>query len=127
MLNHKIRIEVFEGDPFSSACCGPGPAASSPEAIEKTRQMLAERSQIVARLRKEFEDTIQVEREIVSPRRWDYPEHVRRLMFDNERLPYIFINSEAVATGSFPSYEEFANLIKPHLKDNKKDGKANET
>ena len=116
MVNGKIRIEVFEGDPFGSSCCGPGPAGSSLEAIEKTRQMLTERSQIVERLFEEFKDSIQVEREIVSPKRWDYPEHVRKLMFDNKRLPYIFINGEIVATGNFPTYEEFAKLIRPHLK-----------
>ncbi len=116
MVNGKIKIEVYEGDPFGSACCGPGPAASSLEAIEKTRQMLTGRSQIVERLSKEFKDSIQVERGIVSPKRWDYPEHVRKLMFDNKRLPYIFINGEAVATGNFPTYEEFATLIRPRLK-----------
>ena len=115
MVNSKIKIEIFEGDPFGSSCCGPGPAANSLEAIEKTRQMLNERSQIIEKLSEEFKDSIQVERDIVSSKRWDYPEHVRRLMFDNKRLPYIFINGEAVANGNFPTYGEFAILIKTRL------------
>jgi hypothetical protein len=78
--------------------------------------MLTERSQIVERISTEFRDSIQVEREIVNPKRWDYPEHVKKLMFDNKRLPYIFVNGEAVATGKFPTYREFATLIRLYLK-----------
>jgi len=120
MVKSKVKIEVFEGDPFGSACCGPGSAVSSLEAVDKTRQMLTERGQIVEQLSKEFKEAIQVERMIVSPKRWDYPEHVRRLMLDNKRLPYIFINGEAVAVGKFPTYEEFAILIKPYFKDERR-------
>jgi len=116
MVNNRIKIEIFEGDPFGSSCCGPGPAANSPEAMERIRKMLTERSQIVEKLSEEFNDAIHVEREIVSPKRWDYPEHVKKLMFDNKSLPYIFINGEAVAVGKFPTYEEFATLITPRLK-----------
>jgi len=115
MEKSKIKLEIFEGDPFGGACCGPGPRASSLEAVERLRQMLTERGQIFEKLSKEFKDVVQVEREIISQKRWDYPEYVRRLMFDGKPLPYIFINGEAVAIGKFPTYEEFVTLLKPHL------------
>ena len=115
MQESKIKVEIYEGDPFGSTCCGPGPRISSLEAVEKLRQMLTERSQTVEKLSKEFKDTIQIEREIISQKRWDYPEHVRRLMFDSKPLPYIFINSKAVIIGKFPTYEEFLTLLKPHI------------
>jgi hypothetical protein len=51
---------------------------------------------------------------------------VKKLMFDNKRLPYIFFNGEAVAVGNFPTYEEFATLIKLHLKGSENSGKVNE-
>jgi len=116
MEDDKVRIEIYEGDPFGGACCGP-PRITSPEAAEKLRNMLTERSLIVQRLSEEFKDAITIKREIISQKRWDYPEYVRRLMFDSKPLPYIFINGEAVITGKFPSYEEFVTLLKPHVTD----------
>jgi len=115
MEKNKVKLEIFEGDPFGSTCCGPGPL-SSPDAVKKLQQMLIERNQIAEKLSKEFKNTVQVEREIISQKRSDYPEHVRKLLFDGKPLPYIFINCEAVITGKFPTYEEFATLLKPHLK-----------
>jgi len=112
----RVKIEIYEGDPFGSACCGPGPRISSLEAVEKLRQMLTERGQIVEKLSKEFRDSIQIEREIISSKRWDYPDYVRKLISDGKPLPYIFINGEAVAIGKFPTYEEFVTLLKPYLK-----------
>jgi hypothetical protein len=115
MEANKVKLEIFEGDPFGSACCGPG-SLSSPDAQKKLRQMLVERNQIAEKLSKEFRATVQVKREIISQKRFDYPEYVRKLVFDGKPLPYIFINGEAVATGKFPTYEEFVTLLKPHLK-----------
>jgi hypothetical protein len=60
MEKTKIKLEIFEGDPFGSACCGPGPLSSS-DAVKKLRQMLIERSEIVEKLSKEFKDIVQVE------------------------------------------------------------------
>jgi len=111
----KIKIEIFEDDPFGSSCCGPGPRVSSPEAVKKLRQMLIERNQIAEKLYKDFKDVIRVEREIISQKRTDYPDYVRKLKFDGKPLPYVFINGEAVVIGKFPSYEEFVTLIKPYL------------
>jgi len=115
MEKSKIRVEIYEGDPFGSACCGPGPRITSLEAAEELRQMLAEREQVVGKLSTEFRDRVQVEREILSQKRHDYPDYVRRLMLDNKPLPYIIINGEAVLIGKFPSYEEFVTLLKPYL------------
>lgn len=115
MEKNKVRLEIYEGDPFGSACCGPGPRITSLEAAEKLRQMLTERNNIVEKLSREFKDTVQIEREILSQKRHDYPDHVRRVMFDNQPLPYIFINGEAVVIGKFPTYEEFVMLLEAHL------------
>jgi len=116
MEKAKIKIEIFEGDPFGSVCCGPGPRTNSLEAVEKQRQMLTERYQTVEKLSKEFKDVVHVEREIISHKRWDYPEYVRKLQSEGKPLPYIFVNGEAVAIGKFPTYEEFVTILKPHLK-----------
>ena len=105
----KLILEIYQGDPFAGACCGPG--TRSPESIEKLRKMLTERSQILKKLQEEFRDKMHLKSEIVSPKRWDYPEHVRRLMAENLPLPYIFMNEKAVVTGKFPSYADFAAII----------------
>lgn len=114
MEKGKLKIEIYEGDPFGGACCGP-PRTASPQAVERLRKMLTERSQIFKRLRDEFKDKVDVKREIISAKRWDYPEYVRRLMVDHKPLPYIFLNGEAVAIGKFPSYEEIVTLLKSRL------------
>ncbi len=114
MEKSKVKLEIYEGDPFGGTCCGPGVLLNSPKAVEKLRLMLIERYQIAERLSKEFGDRVQVKREIISQKRSDYPEVVRKLLFDDEPLPYIFINGEAVVTGRFPTYEEFVILLKPH-------------
>ena len=115
MEKGKLKIEIYEGDPFGGACCGP--RITSPQAVEKLRKMLTERSQIVKRLQNEFKDKVDVERKIISAKRWDYPEYVRRLMVDHKPLPYVFLNGEAVAIGKFPSYEEFVTLLKSRYSD----------
>jgi len=115
MEKGKVKLEIYEGDPFGSACCGPGPRITSLEAAEKFRQMLTERNQTVEKLSKEFRDVVEIEREILSQKRHDFPDYVRRLVFEDKPLPYIFINGEAVMVGKFPTYEEFVTLLKPHL------------
>ncbi len=112
----KVKLEIYEGDPFGRTCCGPVPRLNSPNSVEKLRLMLIERNQIAEKLSEEFGDTVQVKREIISQKRSEYPEYLRKLLFDDEPLPYIFINNEAVVTGKFPTYQEFIALLKPHLK-----------
>jgi hypothetical protein len=114
MEKSKIRLEIYEGDPFGSTCCGPGPRITTPEAAAEFRQMLTERNQTVEKLSREFHE-VEVEREIISQKRWDYPEYVRKLESEGKPLPYVFINGEPVAIGKFPTYEEFMALLKPHL------------
>ncbi|MEM2917492.1 MAG: hypothetical protein QXN63_03960 [Candidatus Bathyarchaeia archaeon] len=65
MDKNKIKLEIFEGDPFGSVCCGPGPRIGSSEA-ERLRRMLMERSQIVERLSQEFGSEVHIRREIIS-------------------------------------------------------------
>lgn len=115
MEKGRFKIEIYEGDPFEGACCGP--RITSPQAVEKLRKMLTERNQIVKRLQDEFKDKVDVERTIISAKRWDYPEYVRRLMVNHKPLPYIFLNGKAIAVGKFPSYEEIVTLLKTHYPD----------
>jgi len=115
MHQNKIKVEIYEGDPFGSACCGPGLSVNSLEDVEKLRQTLIKRNQIVERLSAEFKDKVELQRDIVSGKRWDYPEYVKKLNQEGTALPYVFINSEAVMVGRFPSYEEFLTLLKQRL------------
>jgi len=114
-MKKMIRIEIYEGDPFGGACCGPGPLVSSVSAVERLRRMLEERNQTVKKLSEEYKDKITIKREIISPKRWDYPAHVIRMLHKGKPKPYIFINEEPVSIGKFPSYEEFTALLKVPL------------
>lgn len=115
MEKSKVKLEIYEGDPFGSTCCGPGPRITSLEAAEKFRQMLIERNQTIEKLSKEYRDVVEVQREILSQKRHDYPDYVRKLKIEDRPLPYIFINGKAVMAGKFPTYEEFVALLKSHL------------
>jgi hypothetical protein len=120
MEKSKIRIEIYEGDPFGSTCCGPGTRVTSLAAVEKLRRMLEERSEIVKKLSQEYKDNVTIKRDTINQRRWDYPEYVMKLMLDSKPVPYIFIDGEPVIVGKFPSYEEFTTLLKAHLRDEPK-------
>lgn len=119
MEKSKIKVEIYEGDPFSGTCCGPGPLSTSPASAEKLRKMLTERNDIVRRILEKYKDSLIIRREIFSQKRWDYPEYVRRIMFEGKPLPYIFIDEAPVLTGKFPSYGEFVALLKGRLSTNK--------
>lgn len=108
----KLKLEIYQGDPFGCACCGPG--ATSPDALGKLRKMLTERSQVLKKIQKTFENEIDFKIEIISPKRWNYPGHVRRLMAENQPFPYIFIDDSAVIIGRFPSYTELETIIKSY-------------
>jgi len=116
MSREKIKVEIYEGDPFTG-CCGPGIA--SPSAIEKLRKMLTERNETVKTLREEFREEVEIERDIVSDRRrYDmYPPHVCKLLSARTRVPFILINGHLVSEGAFPSLEDFRQLIKEHIKE----------
>jgi len=111
----RVRVEIYEGDPFTG-CCGPG--ISSAVAIEKLRKMLTEREETVKTLMKEFHGEVEIERKIVSSRKpySSYPEHVRKVLSQSIPLPFIFINGRVVSEGAFPSFEDFRQLISRHLK-----------
>jgi hypothetical protein len=120
MEKSKIRIEIYEGDPFGSTCCGPGPRVTSLAAVEKLRRMLEERSEIVKKLSEEYKDNVTIKRDTINQKRWDYPDYVMKLMLDSKPVPYILINGEPVIVGKFPSYEEFTTLLKVHLRNEQK-------
>jgi len=112
----KVKLEIYEDDPFGGTCCGPGPRVTSLEAVEKLRKMLEERSEIVKKLSEEYKDSVTISRDFINQKRWDYPEYVMKLTLDSKPTPYIFIDGEPVMVGKFLSYEEFTALLKTHLR-----------
>jgi len=116
----KIRLEIYEDDPFGSTCCGPGPRVTSSAAVEKLRRMLEERSEIVKKLLEEYKNNVIIKRDTLNQKRSDYPKYVMKLMLDSKPVPYIFIDEEPVIVGKFPSYEEFTTLLKAHLRNEQK-------
>jgi hypothetical protein len=122
MEKSKIRIEIYEDDPFGSTCCGPGPRVAPLAAVEKLRRMLEERSEIVKKLSEEYKDEVTIKRDTINQKRCDYPEYVMKLMLDSKPTPYIFIDGEPVIVGKFPSYEEFTTLLKASLRNEQKQG-----
>ena len=116
----KIRLEIYEDDPFGSTCCGPGPRVASLAAVEKLRRMLEERSEIVKKLSEEYKDDVTIRRDTINQKRGDYPQYVMKLMLDSKPTPYIFIDGEPVIVGKFPSYAEFTTLMKTHLRNEQK-------
>jgi len=115
MITDKVRVEIYEGDPFTG-CCGLGMA--SPNTVEKLRKMLMERNETVKALREEFKGHVEIEREIVSSRRrYDtYPPHIRALLMIGTQVPFIVINGQLVLKDAFPSLENFRRLISEHIK-----------
>jgi len=115
MSKDKVRVEIYEGDPFTG-CCGPGIASKN--SIEGLRKMLIERNKTVKAIREEFKEKIEIERQIVSSRkRYDmYPPHVSKLLLSRTPVPFILINGLLVSEGTFPSLEDFRQLIRRHLK-----------
>ena len=116
----KVRLEIYEDDPFGSTCCGPGPRVASFAAVEKLRRMLEERSKIVKKLSEEYKDDVTIRRDTINQKRGDYPQYVMKLMLDSKPAPYIFIDGELAIVGKFPSYEEFTTLLKASLRNERK-------
>jgi hypothetical protein len=119
----KLRLEIYEDDPFGSTCCGPGPRVTSLAAAEKLRRMLEERSEIVKKLSEEYEGNVTIRRDTINQKRWDYPEYAMKLMLDSKPAPYIFIDGEPVIVGKFPSYEEFTTLLRASLRNEQNQGR----
>jgi hypothetical protein len=111
----KIRIEIYESDPFSGGCCGPG--GGSIQAAMRLMKMLNERAEIVANLQKEFKD-VEITREIVNQlKKLDYyPEHARQYIASSTPLPFVLINGQLAVVGTFPTLEELRKIINERLK-----------
>lgn len=120
MAMEKIKVEIYEGDPFTG-CCGPG--LFSTDAAERLRKIIMERNAIVKALKEEFKEQIELERDIVSNRRrYDtYPSHISKLIVAGVRVPFIVINGQLALEGVFPSLEDFRKLVREYIKNcNKK-------
>ncbi|MEM3388644.1 MAG: permease [Thermoproteota archaeon] len=61
---NKIMIEIYENDPFSGGCCGPGGAFI--QAAMNLMKALKERAEIVAKIKEEFKN-VEIKRDIVNP------------------------------------------------------------
>lgn len=116
MSKGKIRVEIYEGDPFTGCC---GPVMTSPSSAENLRKMLIERNRTVEMLKEEFKGQIEVGREIVSSRRqYDgYSQHILKLLRADTKMPLIFINGQLVSEGIFPPYDDFKQLVLRYIKD----------
>jgi len=114
-VQEKVKVEIYEGDPFTG-CCGPGIA--SKDTIEKTRKMLMERNETVKALREEFKGQIEIEREIVTSRKgYDtYPPHVQKFLSARTQVPFILIDRQLVSEGAFPPLEELRRIIEEYIK-----------
>ncbi|MCK4376816.1 MAG: hypothetical protein KAV97_01195 [Actinomycetia bacterium] len=116
-FKEKIKVEIWEGDPFGNVCCKPNIGVGSDYSAEEIRNMLISKSNIVKMLEKELGNFIDIERNIVKLNRFDLPEYVRQTIIDEgyDSLPFIFINDKKILSGKFPSYDEFRSLLKPYL------------
>jgi len=121
-VRRKIKVEIWEGDPFGNVCCKPNIEVSGDNSAEQIRNMLISRSNIVKMLEKELGNFIDIERNIVRQDRFDLPEHVRKAIIEEgyDSLPFIFINDKKILSGKFPPYNEFKSLLKPYLRVYKK-------
>lgn len=115
MSREKIKVEIYEGDPFTG-CCGPG--LFSADAAERLRRMLMERNVTIKTLKEEFKGQVEIERDIVSNRRRNdtYPSHIRNLLVEGVNVPFIIIDGKLVCEGVFPTLEDFRKLISEHIK-----------
>ena len=116
MSKGKIRVEIYEGDPFSGCC---GPVMASPSSVENLRKMLIERNGIIKALKEEFKEQIEVDREIVGTRRqYDtYPQHALKFLRTDTKMPFILINGQLVSEGIFLPYDDFKQLVLNHIKE----------
>jgi len=116
MSKGKIKVEIYEGDPFSGCC---GPVMASPGSAGNLRKMLIERNKTVEMLKEEFKDQIEVNREIVGRRRlYDtYPQYALKFLKEDTKMPFILINGQLVSEGIFPPYDDFKQLVLNHIKE----------
>ncbi len=110
---NKVKVEIYEGDPFSGCC---RPVRVSPQAARNVDRML-ERNEIVKRINEEFKEKIEITREIVSQRRplSSYPAHVRELLAPGVKMPFIFVDEQLAIENAFPSFEEFKLILDNRL------------
>jgi hypothetical protein len=123
-VQKKVKVEIYEEDPFTG-CCGPGIA--SKDSIERTRKMLTERNEAVKRLREEFKEQIEIESEIAtSRRRYDtYPPHAQKFLSARTQVPFILLDGQLVSEGAFPTLEELRRIIEEHIKSSQHKSQVN--
>ncbi len=111
---NKVIVEIYENDPFSGGCCGPGGA--SIQAARNLMKTLNERAEIVAKIEEEFKN-VEIKRDRVNPLKKleHYPEHARQYITSATPLPFVLINGKLTVVGAFPTLEEFRKIIKEYL------------
>lgn len=108
-----LNLEIYEGDPFESSCCGPG--KNNKNASTEIRAMLIERKQIVDALETKYKGLLIIKREILNYRNPVYPQYVSLAIFQNKNLPFIFLNKDLKMAGKFPNLTEFDDIIKKEI------------
>ena len=116
------EVEIWEADPFGSSCCGVGTRRMTAGEAERFIAEVKDRDRLVQRLTDEYTSSVNVRRELVTSRRYDYPDYVLDLRNMGVPLPYIFMDMEPVYMGRFPTYEEFAGALEKKGASRKKQG-----
>jgi hypothetical protein len=106
-----LEVEVWEADPFGSSCCDLGARRMTAGEVERFIAEVKESDRLVKQIVEEYEDSIKLKRELVTSRKYDYPDHVLDLRNMGVPLPYVFVDGAPVYTGRFPTYEEFAGAL----------------
>ena len=99
-----LEVEVREADPFGSNCCDLGARRMTAGEAERFIAEVKERDRLVKQIVEEYEDSIKLKRELVTSRKYDYPDHVLDLRNMGVPLPYVFVNGTPVYTERFPTY-----------------------
>ncbi|GAG64037.1 unnamed protein product [marine sediment metagenome] len=116
-IRRKIKVEIWEGDPFGTVCCKPNIGAHKNNSAKQIRNMLIDRRNTIKMLEKELGNFIEIERNTVKLDKFDLPEYFKQAIIEEgyDSLPFIFINDKKIISGKFPSYDEFRSLLKPYL------------
>jgi len=114
-LTEPHEVEIWEADPFGSSCCGVGARRMTAGEAERFIAEVKDRDRLVKLVTDEYAGSVNVRRELITSRRYDYPDHVLDLRNMGVPLPYVFVDKEPVYMGRFPTYKEFAGALEKRV------------